>query len=63
MYGVTPNPKEALSGDFKTKFVEFNDRVDVEKVKKQIGLILHINVINSNNQTDTLILYLLLPVD
>jgi len=32
LYGVTPNPKEALSGDFKTKFVEFNDRVDVEKV-------------------------------
>jgi hypothetical protein len=32
LYGVTPNPKEALSGDFKTKFVEFNDRVDVDKV-------------------------------
>jgi hypothetical protein len=32
LYGVTPNPKEALSADFKTKFVEFNDRVDVEKV-------------------------------
>jgi hypothetical protein len=32
LYGVTPNPKEPLSGDFKTKFVEFNDRVDVDKV-------------------------------
>ena len=32
LYGVTPNPKEALSGDFKAKFVEFNDRVDVDKV-------------------------------
>jgi hypothetical protein len=32
LYGVTPNPKEALSGEFKTKFVEFNDRVDVDKV-------------------------------
>ncbi len=32
LYGVTPNPKEALSSDFKTKFVEFNDRVDVDKV-------------------------------
>jgi hypothetical protein len=32
LYGVTPNPKEALSSDFKSKFVEFNDRVDVEKV-------------------------------
>lgn len=32
LYGVTPNPKEPLSGDFKTKFVDFNDRVDVDKV-------------------------------
>lgn len=32
LYGVTPNPKEALSSDFKSKFVDFNDRVDVEKV-------------------------------
>ncbi len=32
LYGVTPNPKEALSSDFKAKFVEFNDRVDVDKV-------------------------------
>lgn len=32
LYGVTPNPKEPLSADFKSKFVEFNDRVDVERV-------------------------------
>jgi hypothetical protein len=32
LYGVTPNPKEALSADFKSKFVAFNDRVDVDKV-------------------------------
>lgn len=32
LYGVTPNPKEALSSDFKDKFVQFNDRVDLEKV-------------------------------
>ena len=32
LYGVTPNPKEALSSDFKGKFVDFNDRVDIQKV-------------------------------
>tara|TARA_B100000131_G_scaffold322863_1_gene378447 strand:- start:3103 stop:3717 length:615 start_codon:yes stop_codon:yes gene_type:complete len=32
LYSTTPNPKEALSSDFKTKFMEFNDRVNVEKL-------------------------------
>jgi hypothetical protein len=32
LYGVTPNPKEALSSDFKSKFMDFNDRVNVEKL-------------------------------
>ncbi len=32
LYSVTPNPKEALSSDFKSKFVEFNDRVNLEKL-------------------------------
>jgi len=31
LYSVQPNPKEALSSDFKAKFVEFNDRVNVER--------------------------------
>jgi len=32
LYSVTPNPKEPLSSDFKTRFVDFNDRVNVEKL-------------------------------
>tara|TARA_A100001011_G_scaffold398284_1_gene502137 strand:+ start:472 stop:1086 length:615 start_codon:yes stop_codon:yes gene_type:complete len=32
LYGVTPNPKEALSSDYKSSFMEFNDRVNVEKI-------------------------------
>ena len=32
LYSVTPNPKESLSAEFKTKFVEFNDRVNLEKL-------------------------------
>jgi hypothetical protein len=32
LYSVTPNPKEPLSGDFKVKFVEFNDRINLEKL-------------------------------
>ena len=32
LYSVTPNPKEALSGDFKGKFVDFNDRINLEKL-------------------------------
>jgi hypothetical protein len=32
LYNVTPNPKEALDGSFKDKFVEFNDRVNLDKL-------------------------------
>jgi hypothetical protein len=32
LYSVTPNPKEPLSSDFKARFVDFNDRVNVEKL-------------------------------
>ena len=32
LYSVTPNPKEALSSDFKSKFVDFNDRVNLDKL-------------------------------
>jgi len=32
LYGVTPNPKEALGAEFKTAFVAFNDRLNVEKI-------------------------------
>ncbi len=32
LYNVTPNPKEPLSSDFKARFVDFNDRVNVEKL-------------------------------
>lgn len=32
LYSVTPNPKEALPATFKQKFVDFNDRVNVDKV-------------------------------
>jgi hypothetical protein len=31
LYGVTPNPKEALPTDLKGKFAEFNDRVNMDK--------------------------------
>jgi len=32
LYSTTPNPKEPLPGDLKAKFVEFNDRVNVDKL-------------------------------
>ena len=32
LYNVSPNPKEALSSDFKEKFMAFNDRVNMEKL-------------------------------
>lgn len=32
LYSVTPNPKEALSSDFKSRFTDFNDRINVEKL-------------------------------
>jgi hypothetical protein len=32
LYGVTPNPKEALQADLKDAFVAFNDRVNLEKL-------------------------------
>jgi|TARA_R110001583_G_scaffold16234_28_gene66389 hypothetical protein len=32
LYGVTPNPKEALGTEFKSAFVSFNDRVNVDKM-------------------------------
>jgi len=32
LYSVTPNPKEALESTFKQKFVDFNDRVNIDKM-------------------------------
>ena len=32
LYSVTPNPKEALESSFKQKFVDFNDRVNIDKL-------------------------------
>ena len=32
LYSVTPNPKEALPSDLKSKFQDFNDRVNLEKI-------------------------------
>lgn len=32
LYSVTPNPKESLDASFKDKFVEFNDRVNLDKL-------------------------------
>jgi len=31
LYSVQPNPKESLSSEFKSKFMEFNDRINVER--------------------------------
>jgi hypothetical protein len=47
LYSVTPNPKEALETSFKQKFVDFNDRVNIDKlispipseeIEKMLGL-------------------------
>lgn len=47
LYSVTPNPKEALESSFKQKFVDFNDRVNIDKlispipseeIEKMLGL-------------------------
>tara|TARA_Y100000034_G_scaffold131937_1_gene193741 strand:+ start:291 stop:905 length:615 start_codon:yes stop_codon:yes gene_type:complete len=32
LYSVTPNPKDALDSDLKTTFVEFNDRINIERL-------------------------------
>ena len=32
LYSVTPNPHEPLPGDLKSKFQEFNDRINLEKI-------------------------------
>lgn len=32
LYSVTPNPHEALPGDLKAKFQDFNDRVNLERL-------------------------------
>lgn len=32
LYSVTPNPKEALEGTFKQKFVDFSDRINLDKM-------------------------------
>jgi hypothetical protein len=32
LYGVTPNPKEAIPADLKDKFMSFNERVNLEKI-------------------------------
>ena len=32
LYSVTPNPKEAIPAELKTKFVDFNDRVNIDKL-------------------------------
>jgi hypothetical protein len=32
LYGVTPNPKEAIPADLKDKFVAFNERVNLDKI-------------------------------
>ena len=32
LYTVTPNPKEALETSFKQKFVDFNDRINLDKM-------------------------------
>ena len=34
LYSVQPNPKEAIDSSLKTKFIEFNNRVDMSKVTK-----------------------------
>ena len=31
LYSVTPNPKEALPAQFKDQFIEFNDRINMDK--------------------------------
>lgn len=31
LYSVQPNPKESLSSEFKSKFTEFNDRINIER--------------------------------
>ena len=47
LYSVTPNPKESLETSFKQKFVDFNDRVNIDKlispipseeIEKMLGL-------------------------
>ena len=32
LYTVTPNPKEALESNLKQKFVDFNDRINLDKI-------------------------------
>lgn len=32
LYTVTPNPKESLESTFKAKFVEFNDKVNIDRM-------------------------------
>lgn len=32
LYSVTPNPKESLESTFKAKFVEFNDKVNIDRM-------------------------------
>jgi hypothetical protein len=32
LYSVTPNPKESLESNFKQKFIDFNDRVNIDKL-------------------------------
>lgn len=32
LYSVTPNPKESLESAFKQKFVDFNDRINIDKL-------------------------------
>jgi len=34
LYSVQPNPKEAIDASLKSKFIEFNNRVDMSKVTK-----------------------------
>jgi hypothetical protein len=32
LYSVTPNPKESLESTFKQKFIDFNDRINLDKL-------------------------------
>jgi hypothetical protein len=32
LYSVTPNPKESLESSFKQKFIDFNDRINIDKL-------------------------------
>jgi hypothetical protein len=57
LYSVTPNPKESLESSFKQKYIDFNDRINIDKLvspmpAEEISKMLGLSSSSSRDEND-----------